>query len=396
MIGALFDGVAHLDSVQATELAVKEVNDAGGLDGRDFAVVFCDYGEGFSDDLDSLEASEQGAVWLADELGATAIVGPRGSSRTEAAFLALGERDVVLISPSATSPDLTAIDETEPTDENPGRLWRTAPPDGLQAEAIVADLDDRGVAAIAIIHQEGSYGDALAALIESGYADAVGGTVQVFPYASSPFGAVADAAASNPEEVVFISSDIADYVNFFDGAVASENLLNTYASLGIFLSDGAFNVQLLEGVSDEALVLFPNVRGTRYPPIEGPLFETFAAAFKTEYKADPQSSGFTVHTYDAAWLILYATAWAHHNESDQGGRSLGRGLRKVSEGPSISIRYSGWAEVLENFENGTSIDVRGGSGELDYDPATEETTANLELWIIEESSPGTWEFGDAP
>lgn len=390
VLGALYDHETHLDSIQASELAVREANDAGGLDGQEFALVVCDYGER-DDDLDSLEAAAEGATWLADGLGVTAILGPRGSSRAKAAFEALAERDVLLISPSATSPELTDIDETMPSDERPGRLWRTVPPDGVQAQVIVADLAARNVSQLAIIAQEGSYGDALAALVEAGFQQETGGTVKVYPYETSLFGALADVSESNAEEVVFISSDIGDYVDFLEGAVANPDLLAAYDAMGIFLTDAAFNDQLLD-VDASAYPLFDNVRGSRPAPAAGVLFNTFAAAFKSVFGADPQTSGFTVHSYDAAWLVIYANAWARFNEDDAGGRSLARGLRRVSDGVAAEIRPSGWSTVLEAFGAAASVDVAGGSGDLDYDPATEETTAPIQIWGVDEPSPNTFEF----
>jgi neutral amino acid transport system substrate-binding protein len=392
VIGALWDGVAHLDSIQASRLAVLEVNRAGALDDQDFALVMCDYGESPDDDLGTAEASAEGARWLADVLGTSAIAGPRGSSRTEAAFLALDGRDVVLISPSATSPTLTLLDETMPTDEKPGLLWRTIPPDDRQAEVIVGDLAARGVGSLAIITQEGSYGDALTALVANGWDREIGGPLSVFSYVGTPFGAVADAAEADPDEVVFISSEIGDYVDFLDGAVASDNLLATYDGIGILLTDPAFNVQLLENVGEEATVLFDNVRGTRPAPASGALFDTFSAAFAAEYGADPQSSGVTVHSYDATYLLFYAHAWARFNEEDSGGLSLARGLRRLSAGMDVPIRESSWIDVRDAFSNGISINIAGGSGELDYDPATEETSAPIQVWGIAEPSPGEFEF----
>jgi branched-chain amino acid transport system substrate-binding protein len=393
VVGGLFDYVVHEDSIQATQLAILEANREGGLDGSDFGLVVCDYSEDRDDDLTSIEASEQGARWLADVLGTSAIVGPRGSSRTLAAFDALEESDVFLISPSATSPELTTVDETSPTDQNPGLLWRTVAPDDLQATVIVTDLEDRGVTSLAIISQQGSYGDALSALIVDGFTAQVGDQVEVFSYSNSPGGAVSDAADSGVDEVVFVSSDIEDYVDFLNAAVANGNLESTYDGMGIFLTDGGFNEQLLgEDVDSQAEVLFDNIRGTRPAPAEGALFNTFSTVFAAEFGANPQSSGFTVHTYDAAWLVLYGLAWAHYNEGDEGGRSIARGLRHVSEGDSISIRLERWPDVIGAFERGDGIDVQGGSGDLDYDPKTEETTSAIQIWGIEETMPSEYDF----
>lgn len=395
VIGALFAEDPHLDSIRATELAIAQVNDEGGLEDRDFAVVYCDYAETFGDGADSEQASADGALWLADTLGVSAIVGPRGSSRTEAAFNALDGRDVLLISPSATSPDLTALDETSPSDENPGLLWRTAAPDTVQAVTIVQDLEDRGVGSLVIIAQSGSYGDGLANLIQEQFS----GSTSLESFSGSPAVAIAAAAESAAEEVVFISSDVGDYVAFFRGAVASDSLRDTYDAMGIFLPDAAFNMTLLSelakpGGSGDPTVLYDNVRGTRYPPATGTLFNAFSASYATAYNDSPEASGFTAHTYDAAWLVVYATAWARYNEDDLGGRSLARGLRRISSGESVQINTDGWGQVVPAFMAGASIDVEGVSGSLDYDPATEETTAPTSLWVIVESSPGSYEFDD--
>lgn len=134
--------------------------------------------------------------------------------------------------------------------------------------------------------------------------------------------------------------------------------------------------------SAEAQALFANVRGSRPAPAEGSLFNEFSAEFKARFGTDPESSGFTVHTYDATWLVAYAFAWAQFNEDNLRGRSLARGLRMLSDGADTPIRAGGYADVVAAFAAGEGIDVRGGSGELDYDPTTEETTAPIELWHI--------------
>lgn len=398
LFGALYDSQEHLDSLWATTLAVEEVNEAGGLEGRDFAVVICDYNESlFDDGLDSLAASAEGATWLSQVAGVDAIVGPRGSSRTQAAFEAVAGRDVLVISPSATSPTLTGLDETSPTNDNPGLLWRTAPTDDIQAGVLVGDLATRGVSSVAVIAQRGAYGDALSQLVVSGYETAGDGTIEVFSYQDTPFAAVADVADGAFEEVVFISSDIQDYLDFFTAAVGNAELESTYASMGILLPDAAYNTALLDldpGGADPAAILFGNVRGTRYKPASGSIFNTFAASFFTRYGEDPEESGFTVHSYDATWLIFYAMVWAHYNEGDLGGQALARGLRKISDAnaETIAVRPDGWPSVLEAFEAGRTINLEGGSGRLDYDPATEETTAAVEIWGIADDGSGGYEF----
>jgi hypothetical protein len=54
----------------------------------------------------------------------------------------------------------------------------------------------------------------------------------------------------------------------------------------------------------------------------------------------------------------------------------------VSEGEELEIRPTNWNPVKAQFKAGNIIDVLGASGELDFDPVTEETTAPIEIWRI--------------
>lgn len=390
LMGALFGPEAHSDSVMATLLAVEKINEEG-LDGRQFALVICstDGAPGPGGPMgDALTPTRDGARFLA-EMGASAIVGPRGSSRTEAAFNAVRMDNVLVISPSATSPALSQLDNPAPSDEMPGLLWRTVPPDTAQAEAIVQDVANRNSGgSVAILAQTGSYGDALSELLEAGF-DGQDVAADVTSFDGSPAASVAELLDDEDiEEVVFISSDIDDYVAFLNAATANDELTTYFEARGIFLTDTAFNQDLLDGPSAEAQELFGSVRGSRPAPAEGSLFNEFSAEFKARFGTDPESSGFTVHTYDATWLVAYAFAWAQSNEQDLGGRSLARGLRRMSDGADTPIRAGSYADVASAFAAGDGIDVRGGSGELDYDPATEETTAPIELWQIVDEGDG--------
>lgn len=396
LLGSLFSFVSHLDTLQATELAVRQVNQNGGLDGRRYAVLHCDYEAMAGDDLDDIAAVEMLAPYLSDSLGVPAIIGPRGSSRTEATFNSVRELDTIVISPSATSPALTALDGMSASDESPGFLWRTAPPDSLQSQVIATDMLDRGVTNAAVIFQPGAYGDALANLFVQRFTEGGGQSAMQFPFdAGGDFATtvavVADEInAGNIEEVLFVSSDIADYVAFFQSATATPDLEEQYVNVlgatagegGLFLADAAFSSMLLEATAATSSALFAKVRGSRPAPAEGVLFNSFAAAYTSTFNEDSTGSAFTPHSYDAAWLVIYGTAWAEFQTGGISGLGVAQGLRKVSSGSPIDILPASWNGVVDSFRNGTSIDVQGASGILDFDPLTEETSAPIETWRI--------------
>lgn len=382
VIGGLYGYEDHLETLQSSELAIRQVRESEVEFDLEYAWVVCDYTANAGDALDDLEATTDATKYLAEVLHVPAIVGPRGSSRSQAAFEAASPAGTLVISPSATSPALTEIDEPNPSDETPGLLWRTAPPDSLQSLVIASDLRTRGIESIAIIAQSGVYGDSLAELLRSEFLAQGGVDAAIEPFTTDIYEAIADVAASDAEEVVFISSDIDDYIAFLIGAVASSNLEAQYDAMGIFLPDAAFDERVIAETVDSSELLFDNIRGSRPAVASGPLFDGFAAALNAEYGTSASGSGFVAHAYDAAWLVLYGTVWAHTQEEAIDGLGVARGLRRVSDGTPVEIRVRGWADVVAEFSAGGSIDVEGASGSLDYDPATEETTAPIEVWTI--------------
>lgn len=406
LLGTLFSFENHNDTLQAAELAVRQVNQNGGLDGQRYAVVHCDYESMAGDDLDDIAAVEMLAPFLAQTLGVPAIIGPRGSSRTEATFNAIREDGVVVISPSATSPALTALDGSSPTDESPGFLWRTAPPDSLQSEVIASDMLDRGVTNVAVIFQQGAYGDGLAALFVQRFTDGGGGEVQQFPFeAGSDFAAsvatVGEAIDAGVDEVLFVSSDIEDYVEFFQAATATENLERQYTMElgsnlpegGLFLADAAFSEMLLDATVSTSQALYGKARGSRPAPAEGVLFDSFAASYTSTFNESSTGSAFTPHSYDAAWLVIYGTAWSQFNRGELSGLGVAQGLRKVSSGSAIDILPASWNSVVDSFRSGQSVNVNGASGILDYDLSSEETSAPIETWRIVADADAPSGFG---
>lgn len=401
IVGSLFGFADHGDTLLAAELPIRQVMAQSGLDGRAFGIVHCDTGAMAGDDLDDIEGAAAAARFLADAIGVPAIIGPRGSSRTQAVYEAVRDRNVLVISPSATSPSLTGLDAPDPTFEAPGLLWRTVPPDTLQSQVIAADMRDRGVTDIAALYQSGAYGEGLVALLESELIAAGGQTVQRLPFESGQFATMVATVAESlstgeVDEVLFVSSDIADYIDFLEAASATDELVAAYTAegVGIFLADAAFSDMLLAETVDGAAALYPKIRGTRPASAQGVLFNAFAAAYSAEFGADADSSGFTPHAYDAAWLVLYGIARATFDEPEIDGIGIARGLRSVSSGDAIDILPTSWSNVVEHFRGGQSINVAGASGRLDYDPDTEETTAPISLWAIttDPSSPVGWAF----
>lgn len=367
----------------SVRLALKQVNEERGLDGRAFGAVLCDIAENpMYDALKRTEAAVADARYLVDVLGVPAIVGPSSSTDALAVFDALKNDDVLVISPSATSPSITGIDTKTPTDERPGLFWRTAPPDTLQGAAIVRFLTQPNPpppVRVAVIHEKGAYGDNLADVFRRGFE--TGGrmaTVTSYETTSQRDAAIVNAGAAGVPYVLFFSSQTQDAVAFLNVA----NGLSSYASVRMFLTDSAANRDLLTGAAG-ASALFSRVSGSRPQVPQGPVFELFRASFQAEFKVDPNAFSFVAHTYDAAWLVLYGIAGASRRDGRVTGTGIARSLRKiVATGEEVQVNPGNWKRVADAISQGRVVNLGGASGGLDYDPTTEETSSLVEIWGI--------------
>ncbi|MCB9677813.1 MAG: ABC transporter substrate-binding protein [Alphaproteobacteria bacterium] len=398
LIASLFGrSDAHIARYRGAELAVKHANQNQGVDGHDFGIIHCNYDVDASiDDLDSTGAVEEISTWLSDDVGIPAIIGPAASSLTGAVYNKVAEEyDTLVVSPSATATTLIDIDGTVSTDAEPGLFWRTAPPDGGQAIAIVADMrneyDPLGetvfrtgpTSALAILYQEGAYGEGLAFAVGD-LLNAAGGDASLFIFSTDTLGAQVAAVANSGDgpfdEVLVISSDASDY----NGFLAAANANAAFATLPIFMSDGGRTSDIFPAVG----ALGPNIRGSVPALPEGIVFDGFDASYAVEYGESSNLHSFVPHTYDAASLVIYAHAWAVYNEEGTRGVHLARGFRKLSTGPDIAISAPAITEVIAQFRQGNSIDIEGTSGLLDYNLTTGELPSTIEVWSIAGTGTG--------
>lgn len=379
VIGTIVDAslATHVARANAVQLAVEDASNAGGVDGRAFGLVTCTIEE--NADFDALgrgEAALRVAAHLEEVIGAPIVVGPPSSGETQAVFEAT--ETMVLLSPSATSPSLTALEPIPATDEVPGRLWRTAPTDEEQERQIVQDLEARSVEDVIIVAQDGAYGDGLVALLSADFPDAEVVRFATEGQLGGALGVVSDSAAA---EVIFISSATDDTVSFLTAAAADPTLDDKR----FFLTDAAANEDLLVGLPEGETDLYARIRGTR-PATDPDLADDFARRYRIAFgESDIDALSFTTHAYDAGWLALYGASWALLQEGGVSPRGVARGLRQVSSGAELDVGELSWTQVVDAFAAGESVDVSGASGALDYDPATEERSeggSSFAVWVV--------------
>jgi branched-chain amino acid transport system substrate-binding protein len=137
-----------LPSVKAAELVVEEVNADGGINGRQVELV-----------VEDDECKPDVAVNTASKLvgdGVVAVIGHICSGATKAAAGIYRDSNIVIISPSATTPSLTMSGDYP-------NFFRTISTDYHQAKLEVDfALDTLKLKTLAVLHDKGDYGKGLA------------------------------------------------------------------------------------------------------------------------------------------------------------------------------------------------------------------------------------------
>lgn len=379
VLGSLFnlENTAQQARQNSIRLAVAQINLEGGLSGRNFGLVFCDIRPGLGDEATTtLDGALAAAQYLTETLEVSALLGPSSSTDVAGVFQQVRERGTFVMSPSATSPALTDVDETSPTDQNPGLLWRTAPPDSLQGEAIAADMVARNVSNVSVISQTGAYGEGLRNVFERAFP----GTFELSVFSNvNQLSEAITAAGNGPNpEVLFIASTQDDVVTFLTAAATNPG----FATKNVFLTDSAATQDTLDRGPPE---LFPRIRGTRPRPLDerDTVYGNFVASYAAEYQSDAKQFSFTSHAYDMTWITALGTAWALLQEGTLTGQNIAKGARRLSAGEELSLTPSLWNGALQRFRAGQSINIRGASGALDYLPESEETSAPFDVWFID-------------
>jgi ABC-type branched-subunit amino acid transport system substrate-binding protein len=381
LLGTIIDDaqVTHVARAKSVELAVRDANESGGVNGREFGLVVCtNTVDPIIDSRNQNEASVAAADFMA-QLGVVAIVGPPSSDAAQAVFEEANP-GLILVSPSASSDELASLAGPS-TDETPGRFWRTTAPDAEQARRIAADIEGRGITQLAIVHADNSYGAGIARIVEATLPAGV--TVELFPYATQGrlSEITAEVGRTEAEEILLASSVTSEVTAFLQAAADAPR----YDGRSFFLTDAAANRDLVDGITEHP-DLFSRIRGTRPQLPDAVTLDAFYARYNLTFGEDVRDLSFTSNAYDAAWISLYAIAWAILQEDGNiNPVSVGRGLRQLSSGDEVSIRMSAWMSIIDAFTAGDSVDILGTSGGLDFDASTREISADFVFWGVDPS-----------
>ncbi|ATG46734.1 ABC transporter substrate-binding protein [Celeribacter ethanolicus] len=340
-VGILLGFTGPLETIMphmadSAELAFKEISETGKfLGGSTISSV-----RGDSTCVDA-SAATAAAERLITADGVVAIMGADCSGVTGAVLSNVAvPNGVVMISPSATSPGLSSIEDN-------GLFFRTSPSDARQGEILADVLEEKGITSVAVTYNNSDYGKGLADAFAANY----DGEITL----SAPH---EDGKADYSAEIAALASaggELLVVLGYIDQG--GKNIIQSSVDTGAFdmflVGDGMYGESLL-GLGD----IVEGILGV-VPWAEGEGTDMF-----TKLGTDAGilvDSTYTRESYDAGALIALAMA--------KGGAAT----REAVAANVLDVANAPGEKILPG-EFDKALDILAAGGDIDYVGAT-----NVEL-----------------
>jgi len=342
-------------------LAVKEINEAGGVLGKDVVQEDAD-----SSDADHAEVATQSVTDLLSKK-VQVIIGAASSSVTLNVVDDITAAKVVQISPANTATKLSGYSPY---------YFRTAPPDTVQGAALGNLITGDGHSNVGILVFNDDYGTSLRDVVQKTVEDA-GGTItyglkgQEFDPAASSFDSdITALLATNPDSVVVLAFE------------QTKQIIPALVGAGvdpstIYLVDGNtadysadFQPGTLEGAQGTIPGAFPS--------------DEFQARLKT-VDANLKDFAYGPESYDAA--ILAALAATKGNGTD--GETIQKNLAAVS-GANGGEECSTYKDCVALIKDGKDIQYKGQAGVGPFNADNDPSSAFIGVYKYGADNKNVW------
>ncbi|MEM1351030.1 MAG: ABC transporter substrate-binding protein [Pseudomonadota bacterium] len=318
----------------AAELAMTEATEAGNfMGGSTVTPVRADTGC-----IDNGLSTSNGERLISE--GIAGMIGGDCSGVTGAILQNVAiPNGMVMISPSATSPGLSTVEDNN-------LFFRTAPSDAREGQVMAEILKERGVESIALTYTNNDYGKGLADAIQTNFED-IGGEVTIVA-------AHEDGKADYSAEMGALASaggDILVVAGYLD-----------QGGLGIInaaLDTGAFDTFGLPGgmIGDSLPANVGSALNGSYGQIAGSGGEGIEALAALAGDAFDATSPYSPESYDAAALFMLAMQAAGSTDPAE----YGPRIMDVANAPGEKIYPGQLAKAFEILADGGEVDYVGGS-----------------------------------
>ncbi len=347
----------------AANLGAETVNQAAKDAGVDITLALTT-----EDSKTDPQGAQEAATKLVESDGVSVIAGPMASSETiPVAENVTVDAGVPLISPSATSPEVTGLEDN-------GLVARTPPSDALQGK-VLAQVLGEAIGATSTVNTGGrndAYGTALVEEFTKAW-EAGGGKVGVnVPYnpeATSLDSEAAKLAAGNPAAWVII-----DFPDSWQKMGPALLRTGKWDPAKTWTADGLRSNDLPTKAGEKVT---EGMQGTVPTSLDAPAGKAFDALWKAQVKKDRQT--YDAQMFDA--VVLYGLAAVRAGSTD--GTEIAGKLAEVSGAPGTKYTFEQLGDALKAVKAGEDIDYEGASGPIDLDANGDPASASYGKWVYQ-------------
>jgi branched-chain amino acid transport system substrate-binding protein len=342
LIGVTGDYAPYYDVSKAgADVAIAEINDAGGVLGRQVELVVVD-------NKSTVEGAVQGFSQVVDVEGVDALGGPE-SDGAIANLQAIKDLQLPTICPACGTSEL---------DEAGGDyIWRITGSDSDGGLIAAQFARDAGYTRVAMLVQNTEGATAPAEVFKQVFGEIIGGEVVAdvrFDPGQSSYQAQVDQAFADEPEVVYVGSGFEA-----GGIILTEWQRRGYGGSFLFSPDMVVpeiaaltqqGVEIGDGVARAAIAAYDT---------ESPAYESYAPRYEAITGEQPTPGLYDANQYDQ--YIILALAIAKAGTTD--GPAVAAVITDLLNPPGTVV-YS-YAEGLAAIEAGEDIDFHGASSSLD-------------------------------
>ena len=348
---------------KAVEMAFKDFNDAGGVNGCKLVT-------------DTRDSQTQGnvavdqATQLVNIKKVPVIIGGIISPMSIPMLTSVtAPAGVVQVSPASSSPTLTELGRQGKTN---GVFFRTITSDALQGTAAAKYAIDQGLKKIAIVHVNNDFGVNMVREFSDAYKKLGGTITSVTPYNEKQASYASEASAAltgDPEALYLVSYPV-------DGATVARAWISAGGPQKFLLNDGMNSDDFIKAVGAQYL---NDAYGTSSGTTETDstkYFNNNFAAFSGGIKPDAPAAD---RSYDAGAIVALATAKAGKGDA----AAIKAAITQVTDpnGTPIHAGKDEFAKALALIKDGKTIKYEGVIGPISFDKFG-DITGPFRLWKI--------------
>ncbi|TRW46189.1 ABC transporter substrate-binding protein [Georgenia yuyongxinii] len=355
--------------IAGVDLAVKEINAAGGVLGADVEVSHKD-----SSDADNAQVATQSVTELLSE-GAHAIIGAASSQVTLNVIDDVVGSETLMVSPANTAAKLSGYSDF---------FFRTAPPDTVQGDVLGNLILADGHANLGVLVFNEDYGTGLRDVVQ-GVVEENGGTVtygtagdEFDPTEQNFSTIVGNALATSPDAIAIIAFTTQTPLIVQELVNQGFDMSKTYFVDGNLQNFGTdFDPGTLEGAQGTQPGVFPS--------------EEFQGRLK---EVDPglQDFNYAAESYDAAMLVALAAVRAESVSPADVQASLA-----AVSGAEGGTECTGFEECAALLADGEEIIYQAVSGVGAFNGDNDPSAANIGIYLFDGENNNSFqrvEFGE--